>query len=298
MTVSNSNGLPDIVTVQKRLYPLIFTEIVSEQPTKQPVATAYGFKAVPEADDGSGWTQFGFRLDRWYAQVESSKMKTEISLETLQDMQALGVSNSVIVDSLADQIADEINTSIIGALNSISTVGTALTLTGNNDFEKGQDLYTKVHLAAAEIEKTTGCKGTYVVAGGKCFGYLTGCGVVQRVGESDVYKAWSGLYIVHDKYATSDYVTVGVKKDMGDYEISSLVFSPYQFDQANDGAIAYQYKGTDPKSFHPVYGVIARYALTVPPLEDNQTGAVEIDWSNLGALANSSKLSYTYAVTV
>ncbi len=298
MTVSNSNGLPDIVTVQKRVYPLVFTEIVSEQPTTQPVATAYGFKAVPEADDGSGWTQFGFRLDRWYAEVKSSKMKTEISLETIQDMAALGVSNTVIVDSLADQIADEINSDIIDSLNAISSVGTAITLVGNNDWEKGQDLYTQVHLAAAAIEKTTGCKGTYVVAGGDCFGYLTGCGVVQRVGESDVYKAWSGLYIVHDKYATSDYVTVGVKKDFGDYEISSLVFSPYKFDRATDGAIAYQYKGTDPKSFHPVYGVIARYALTVPPLESGQTGAEEIDWDNLGALANSSKLSYTYAVTV
>ncbi|AGN30112.1 head vertex protein [Vibrio phage nt-1] len=297
MTVSTSNGLPDIVTVQKRLYPLIFTEIVSEQVTKQPVATAYGFKAVSEADDGSGWTQFGFRLDRWYTEVKSSKMKTEISLETIQDLQALGVNTTIIAGSLADQIADEINTDIINALNGISTVGTALVLAGTTDFDKGQDLYAKVHVSAAEIEKSTGCQGTYVVAGGKCFGLLTGCGVVKKISDT-VYQAWSGLYIVHDKYATSDYVTVGVKKELGDYEISSIVFSPYVFDSETEGAIAYQYKGTDPKSFHSVYGVISRYALTVAPLEETQTGAVEIDWDNLGALANSSKLSYTHAVTV
>ncbi|URQ03647.1 head vertex protein [Vibrio phage PVA23] len=298
MTVSNSNGLPDIVSVQKRLYPLIFTQIVSEQPTTQPVATAFGFKSVAEADDASGWLPHGFRLDRWYAQVQSSKLKTEISLETIQDMQALGVNESIITDSIADQIADDINTNIIDSLNSISTVGSALTLAGTNDFEKGQDLYAKVHVAAAEIEKTTGCQATYVVAGGDCFGLLTGCGVVQRIGDTNVYKAWSGLYIVHDKYATTDYVTIGVKKDLGDYEISSLVFSPYNFDKATDAGIAYQYKTQDPQSFHPIYGVIARYALTVAPLEDNQTGAVEIDWDNLGVLANSSKLSYTHAVTV
>ncbi|AGB07070.1 head vertex protein [Vibrio phage VH7D] len=299
MTVSNSNGLPDIVSVQKRLYPLIFTQIVSEQPTTQPVATAFGFKSVAEADDASGWLPHGFRLDRWYAQVQSSKLKTEISLETIQDMQALGVNESIITDSIADQIADDINTNIIDALNSISTVGSAITLSGiTNRFDKGRELYSLVHASAAEIEKSTGCTGTYIVAGGEAFGLLTGTGMATQIGDTSMYKCDSGLYLVHDKYATTDYVTIGVKKELGDYEISSLVFSPYNFDKATDAGIAYQYKTQDSKSFHPIYGVIARYALTVAPLEDNQTGAVEIDWDNLGVLANSSKLSYTHAVTV
>lgn len=298
MTVSIGNGLPDIVSVQKRLYPLIFTEIVSEQPTKQPIATAFGFKAIAEPDDGSGFDLFKFSLDRWAAKVTSKKLKTEISLEAIQDLESLGLSSDLIIESIADQAADDINGDIISALNGISSIGSAIALVGTTKFDKSRELYTQVHISAAEIEKTTGCAGTYVVAGGECFGLLTGSGMVKRLGDSNVYKAESGLYIVHDKYASSDYFTVGVKKAMGDYEISSLIFSPYNFDGVVDNGVAYQYETQDPKTFHPVYALIARYALTVAPIDESHTGVHEIDWDSLGSIANSSKLSYTHAVTV
>lgn len=298
MTVLNSNGLPDIVSVQKRLYPLIFTAIVSEQPTEKPVATAYGFKAIKESSDGSGWAPYGFKLDRWNTPVESSKMKTEISLEAIEDMISLGVNTDIITDSLADQIADDINTRIIDALNKISSEGDAITLSNDTKFNKGRELYSYAHDAAAEIEKTTGCAGTYIVAGGKCFGLLTGSGLVARIEDSNIYECESGMTLVHDKYATSNYITVGVKKKMGDYEISSLVFSPYNFDKATDGGIAYQYLSQDPKSFHPVYGVISRFALTVAPMDSTQGSMNKIDWDDLGDLKGSSKLSYTHAVTI
>ncbi|AUR85823.1 major capsid protein [Vibrio phage 1.081.O._10N.286.52.C2] len=298
MTISIGNGLPDIVSVQKRLYPLIFTHIVSEQPTSQPVATAFGFKSQTEADDGSGWKLLGFSLDRWFTNVKASKLKTEISIEAIQDLAALGMGDDIITTNLADSIADDINTDIITSLNAISQVGAPLTLLGATDGDKSWDLYTKVHVAAAALEKETGCHASYAVAGGDIFGMLTGSGYVSQIGDSSIYVSVAGLTIVHDKYSTTDYFTVGVKKDLGEFELSSLVFSPYNFDGEFDSGIAYQQLAIDPSSFNPTVGVIARYALTVAPLDSSQKGAVEIDWDNLGALANSSKLSVTYDVTV
>ncbi|CAM0037119.1 major head protein [Vibrio phage K567] len=299
MTVSIGNGLPDIVTVQKRLYPLIFTEIVSEQPTKQPIATAYGFKAIKDTDDSSGWEQWKFSLDRWSATAEATKLKTDISLEAIQDMEALGLGTDLIVDSLADQAADDINTNIITALNAISTLGTAVSVNSTTGkFNKGRELYALAHVEAAKLEKETGCQGSYIVAGGETFGLIVGSGMAKRIGESNVYKLDSGLKLVHDKYATSEYFTVGVKKEMSDFEISSLIFSPYNFDGETGGGIAYQHEGQDPKTFNPIFAIIARYALTVAPLESDQTGASDIDWDDLGDKANSSKLSATFAVTL
>ncbi|CAM0044011.1 major head protein [Vibrio phage F86] len=299
MTVSIGNGLPDIVAVQKKLYPLIFTDIVSEQPTKQPIATAYGFKASEDTDDSSDWKAFKFTLDRWAAKVESTKLKTEISLETIQDLEALGLSVDLITESLADQVADDINTTIVESLNAISSIGTAFDVsTITNDFDKGRELYAKLHKESSAIEKSTGCQASYVIAGTDSFGLLIGSGMAKRVTDTNLYVLDSGMKLVHDKYATSEYITIGVKKPMGDYEISSLIFSPYNFDGDVDSGIAYQHLGMDPKSFHPVFGLIARFALTVSPLGVDQTGVHEIDWDNLGDLANSSKLSYTHAVTV
>ncbi len=299
MTISLVKGLPDIVSVQKRLYPLIFTDIVSEQPTTQPIATAFGFTAIKDTDDSSGWESWKFKLARWSAEAKSSKKKTEISIEALQDMVSLGLSEDVVVESIADQIADDINKSIIDALKSISSVGSAVDVsTLDSKFFKGRELYSSIHLEIAKLEKTSGCQGSYVVVGGDAFGYISGSGLATRIGDTDVYLLESGVKMIHDKYATEEYFTVGVKKQLSDFEISSLVFSPYNFDGKVDGGIAYQYMAQDYASLNPVIGVISRYALTVAPLEEDQTGATTIDWDNLGALANSSKLSTTVSVTL
>jgi hypothetical protein len=89
--ISLSTGLPDIVSVQKRVYPLLLTSIVSTQPTTQPIATTYGLKRKVSTPDSSGWTKMKFTLDRWSSEVQSIKLKTEISTEALTDMKALGV---------------------------------------------------------------------------------------------------------------------------------------------------------------------------------------------------------------
>lgn len=244
MSISMVNGLPDINSVQKRVYPLIFTAIVSEQPTTQPIATAYGLKAKSEADDGSGWDKYSFSIDRWYAEVENVKLKTEVSVEAIQDMMAIGIDPEFIVDNLADIVASRINQSIITNLNAISTLGTAVNIANAiGDYEKGREIYSAAHQKLAELEKDTGCVGTYIVAGGKAFELLLGCGHVSLSPEKNYHVCESGAILVHDHDATTDYFTVGVKKKIGDVELSSLVWSPYDY-TGDSAALAYQVQTT------------------------------------------------------
>lgn len=299
-SISLSSGLPDIVSVQKRVYPLIFTAIVSEQPTTQPIATSYGFKKMPaDADDGSGWTHYGFRLDRWFSNVKSHKLKTDVSIELLTDLRSLGLGEEVVIDNLADQIADDINLDIINALNIVSTNGAAINIDGSTSkFNQGRQLYAEVHAIAAKMETTTGMVGTYVVGGGLGFELLLGSSHAERVPDTNTYILDSGMILVHDKFASTDYVTIGVKKKVGEFELSSIVFSPYDYTQGSSDGLAYQVIATDPLSLSPVYGVFSRSAITAAPIGQNQQGVVEIDWDNPGAIENSSELSSQHTIIV
>lgn len=295
--ISLSTGLPDIVSVQKRVYPLLLTSIVSTQPTRLPVATAYGLKKEQEPDDASGWTKFKFRMDRWFSPVQSNKLKTEITNEAISDMNALGVSDTMITDHLADQIADDINQDLLDKLNKISSVGSSIAITSTDKYNLGRILYAEIHSSVASLESKTGVTGTYVVCGGAVYGLLLGTGWVSKVQGTNFALTNSGLIVVNDKYSLTDYVIVGVKKQIGDLELSSLVFSPYDIE--GDGGLSYNLKATDYQSLNPVFGVMARYAVTAAPLGDEaeQLGAKEIDWDNITA-NQKSDLSVYQAVTL
>lgn len=282
--ISMVNGLPDIVSVQKRVYPLLYMGIVSTQPTRQPVATVYGLKRSVDTDDSSGWKPYKFRMDRWYSSVETIKLKTEISTEALSDMRSLGISELMITDHLADQIADDINKDILDKLDKISTVGDPISISSTAlEFDKARELYSYIHHSIAELETQTGCTGTYVVAGGTAYGLLLASGMVRKIEGTNMSICDSGVFVANDKYSTTDYVTIGVKKKFGETELSSLVFSPYEIN--GEGGLSYQLVTTNPDSLNPVFGVMARYAITAAPLEDNasQRGANEIDWDNVTA---------------
>ena len=297
--ISIETGLPDIVSVQKRVYPLLFLNAISTQPTKQPIATAYGLKrSVEQPDDGSGWRNFNFRLDRWFDSVSSNKLKTEISIEALTDMRALGLDETMITDHLADQISDDINQDLLAKLNEISTVGAGISVAAGEDFDQARNLYASIHIDVAVLEGKTGCTGTYVICGGDTYGLMLASGMVTKVEGTNYSIAQSGLFVMNDKYSATNYVTIGVKKVFGETELSSIVFSPYDVD--GSGGLAYQLKVTDPNSLNPVFGVIARYAVTAAPLEDNaqQSGNVQqIPWGAITA-DHRSELSITHVVTI
>ncbi|CAL9973049.1 major head protein [Vibrio phage D479] len=305
MSISTVNALPDIVSVQKRVYPLILTAVVSEQPTSQPLATAFGLTRTADTDDGSGWSSFNFRFDRWYTQVESTKLKSEISTELLQDMRAMGLDESVIEENLADEIADEVNKKILRSLDLISDSGTGITISAALDkFNQGRNLYTEVHARVAQLERDTGCTGTYVVAGGEAFDLLSGSSLAKKEEGTNHWRMKSGLILVHDKYSAINYINVGVKKVYNDFEISSLVFSTYDYMGATSAGVqaplAYNVIGQDPNSLHPIYGVIARYAITAAPIDApaGGQGVQEIDWTAFDATKFQSKLSVKSTVTI
>lgn len=293
------NGVPDVVSVQKRAYPFIATQLVSVQPTQRPIATAFGFKQISNnTDDGSGWSQVDFRLDRWYSAVETNKLKTQVSVEVVQDLQSMGISPAIITDNISDKIASDINQDLFKKLNDISTVGGAADVSSlTNDFDKGRELYSKIHSAASNLERVTGFVGKYILASSEVYGLMLGTGMVKQHIENHVGICDSGLFIIHDKYSSaSDYFTVGVKATYGDIELSSLVFSPYEVDGSS---LSYEQIATDPNTLSPVFGVMSRYAVTTAPLAVNaQTeGANEIDWDNITDL-QKSLLSTTHAVTL
>lgn len=296
--ISFETGLPDIVSVQKRVYPLLITPIVSVQPTSLPIATTYGLKRIADVNDGSGWTQYKFRLDRWYSQVQSIKLKTEITTEAITDMKSLGLSDTFITDNLADQVADDINIDILDKLSKISTPGTGVTISlTDDDYVQARNLYAKIHVDIAALEAETGSTGSYVVCSSRVYGLLLGTGWVYKVEGTNYSLAKSGIVIVNDKYSSSEYYTVGVKKKFGDFELSSLVFSPYRFDE-QDGGLSYQLVATDTNSLNKSYGLLSRYAITTAPLENNaaQNQVYEIDWNALTA-DHLSKLSIKRVVT-
>lgn len=297
MSIDLSTGLPDIVSVQKQVFPLLFSSIVSTQPTSMPVATTFGLKKITTTQDASGWTKVDFQLDRWFAPVESNKLKTEVSIEALTDMRAIGVSDTMITDHLADRIADDINQDLLAKLALISTVGAAVVIAAAAKHIQGRELYGEIHAIVAGLEQTTGCTGTYAVAGGDAYGLLLASGWVSKVGGTNYSIAKSGLIIVNDKYSGAHYFTVGVKKKFGDTELSSLVFSPYDVD--GSGGLSYLVKAQDPGSFNPIFGIMARYAVTAAPLTEDvtQVGAIEIDWDAITP-GQRSALSSSHVLTI
>lgn len=289
-------GLPDLVSLQKKAFPLLFTKICSFQPTTQPIATAFGLLRSAEADDSSGWAPYKFTFSRWASPVASEKLKTPISVEALQDLGAQGVPQTIVTDNIAEQVADDINHDIILKLNYVSTEDvTGLSVSSAlNEYEQGRVLYAVIHQKIAEIERTTGAQGAYVVCGGNVYGKLLGTAFLKKADDGEYAIAASGVLFFNDKYTSgTNYATIGVKKVMGDFEMSTLVYSPYEV----DGTTFSYLEAIDPKSLSPVIGVISRYAITTAPLNAGQTDYFSIDdWATLDA-NHRSPLSVKYAVS-
>lgn len=295
---ANINGLPDLVSLQKRVYPLIATEIVSVQPTNQPIATAFGFKRIvdDEIDPSTGWTGYKFRFDRWNSELESVKLRTNITLELLQDLTANGLSTNIVTASLADQIADDINKDLFLKLKNISTVGEQYSMVPNMGSDKyvvGRNLFGMIHNEIAKLERNTGMQGNYVLCGQPVTTALLGSGWVYKVEETDTYyMTKTGVKVINDKYSDEAYFIVGVKKKFDDLELSSIIFSPFDFELS--GSFTYIYDMLEPKSLQPVIGVMSRYAVSSAPLQDNSTqnSFLVMDWDNITGEMKSPLSTY------
>ncbi|WVX87513.1 major head protein [Vibrio phage EniLVp02] len=292
----NSNGLPSVVSVQKKYFPLLIDKLVSVQPTKQPIATVYGMKRVEAPDDGSGWRTLEFTFDRWSSEVAAIKLKTPITLEVVQDMASMGISIDVVTEHIADHIADDINKDIFDKLRKIASreltpVQVDQTL---DEYNQARVMYAKIHAAAAKMERETGMTATYVLCSTEVYSKMLSSSFVTKSEDETYAVANSGLYVVHDKYSApgDEYFVVGVKKRVGDSEMSALVYSTYDVDES---ILEYANPTIDPDSLQPIIPVLARYTVTAAPLENGQRGLYVIDWDNITD-AQRSQLARHYEV--
>ncbi|QPB12419.1 capsid vertex [Providencia phage PSTCR6] len=252
----------------------------------------------------------GIKLDRWAAQVRTRKVKTELTVEFAQDLEANQFdADATIEDMLSIILASDINKDIIQKLVTVSSryrvKGVSdkgmLDLTqADNSPEQGRKLYRYICEMNGSIEQNTSFKGTYVLASARCVALLSASGWMKKSTEYPLADGIlkNGLPVYSDPLSPFDYVVVGTKQNLGDLEhIGSLFYAPYvDMDEAGSYRVV-----VDPTSLQPKLALMVRYALSVNPYtsidaDDNLNKASLIkgdDWDNL---VGKSKMSYLLGV--
>lgn len=274
-----------------------------------------------EAADTSKYEDFNtdmseakFEINKWQAPVKSRKIKTEMSIEVVQDLEASGFdAPEFIEDLLATQTAEEINKEIQQGLITVSTryqddsgITTGSILDLSNAQFPGRVLYKYVCLMNAEIQKNTTYSATYVVASPSVAATLESSGWVCEEDDTPIAALGTlknGLHLYVDATTPYDYIIVGTKASYGEGEtVGSLFFAPYvEGTDIEKGEDIGQFKVTnDPDALQPSVMIMARYALCVNPYTmglDNKTAKV-VDSTNLRDFAGQSKMSYIMGVKI
>lgn len=256
----------------------------------------------------------GFRIDKWQTNVKSRKLKTSLTVELAQDLEANGFDAPDFIENvLAIQMAEEINKDV---LQSLITVSSRFKVHGVSDkgvldlttpqFDNAQDrartLYYYMCEMNSHVQKQTSFAGTYAVASSRCAAILAASGWVEKKEDQDelaygVLK--NGLPLYADVNSPCDYVIVGVNADMGKGQtVASLYYAPYtegldSVDDEGDTSVGEFKVIVDPESMQPTIALLARYALTANPytVAKDDAEARIIDGADMDKMANQSKLS-------
>lgn len=249
------------------------------------------------------------KLDTWKAEVKTRKLKTGVSVEAAQDLEANGFDGpATIEDLLATQIAEDINKEIIQTMINVSskfkvkgrTSNGILDLSQQKDSNYiGKQLYQYICEINAEIQNNTSFGGTWVLASARIGGLLSGSGYlrpesseVSHYGCSGVLP--NGMLLYVDPNAPFEYLIVGVKENYGDLEsISSLVYSPYTegMDLDSEEHVGQFKVVTDPNSLHPRIMLLVRYALSVNPYTQRKGSTDRVNQDTADQLTGRSLMS-------
>lgn len=129
-----------------------------------------------------------FEINRWQADVKSRKLKTALTVELAQDMEANGFNTpEMLEDLLATQMAEEINKDIMQSIVTVShrykdaTVpNSVLDLSApGSSVDQARNLYRYVCDMVSHIERTTSYTATYVQASSRVGALLTASGWVK-----------------------------------------------------------------------------------------------------------------------
>lgn len=252
-------------------------------------------------------SEVGLRLDRWRVPVRTRKLKTSLTVELAQDLEANQFNAPETFDDLlATMMATEVNKDIIQKL---ITVSSRFRVNGTTDKgildltqadkapEQGRMLYRYICEMNSHIQRTTTYTGSYVLASSRVSALLTASGWVKEDEDNDLSsgKLNNGLPLYTDAVSPVDYVIVGVKEDYGDLEhVGSLFYAPYV---EEDGAGAYKIV-VDPYSLQPVLALMIRYGLSVNPYTSNVTDEESrlIRGDDFDSLAGKSLMSVLLGV--
>ena len=258
-----------------------------------------------------------FQVNKWNAPVKTRKLKTALTVELAQDMEANGFNAPAFLeDLLATIMADEINKDV---LQSLITVSKRYKVTGVSDNgtidltydaapEGARKLYELVCEMNSEIQKTTSYSGTFVVASSRVAAMLAGSGWLKHRPEDEQWLPETaygylinGLPVFCDVNSPLDYVTVGVKENYGGNEVvGSIFYAPYTEgldldDEEHVGAFKVI---VDPDSLQPSISLMVRYALSANPYtvaKDDKEARI-IDATNMDLMAGQSNMSYLLGV--
>lgn len=289
----------------------------------QEALVALTVRLVPDSaqtsrfESGDNTSEAPFQINKWSAPVRSRKLKTSLTIELAQDLEANGFDAPAFVDDvLATVMADEINKDIVQSLITVSSrykvEGVCpkgiFDLTYDNAPEAARKLYTIMCEMVSHIQRASSYTATYVVASTRVAAILAGSGWLRHRPEDDQYLSdtaygflKNGLPLYCDTNTPLDYVTVGVKEDLGGKEvIGSLFYSPYTEgadldDEEHIGAFKVV---VDPESLQPSVGLLVRYALAANPYtvaKDDKEARV-IDATDMDAMAGQSDLSVLLGV--
>ncbi|UOX40551.1 major head protein [Aeromonas phage GomatiRiver_11] len=256
-------------------------------------------------ESGAEIVKTNFKFDRWNAAVKSRKLKSDVTVELMQDLEANKLdAPSVVEDVLATMISEDINKDIIQTLGTVSTrfmmgdmTKPILDLTTATDAVIiGRTLYQYVCEMKGQMQRQTSFDATYALCSVRVGALLSASGWLKPsddpLADGELYN---GMKVYVDAYSSFDYVVVGCKHEMNDIEhVGSLFFSPYV---ESDNLGSYKIIN-DAESLQPHLCMMIRYGLSVNPYttglgDDEKRITQGDDWSKL---AGQSRMSYILGV--
>ncbi|QAY01280.1 head vertex protein [Aeromonas phage ZPAH1] len=200
-------------------------------------------------------------MNKWKAHVRSRKLRTEITVEMLQDLAGMNMDGDAAVeDLLSVAIAEEINSDIIMKLVTVATKEKKAVPynVATTEYFAGRDLVARACRMGAQITLDTSFKPTYLLASAHVAALIQTSGLV----DNEHRIIGTKMQLVVDTKTPVHYMLVGVKKQFeGMDTVSAVYYSPYiEEDEAGTFMVA-----SDPQALQPVIGIINRYALSCSP---------------------------------
>lgn len=225
---------------------------------------------------GNAMNQVSFKIDRVTVTAKTRKLKSEFSIEMVQDLQSQHGQNAEaeLLDLIEFELQADIDQEILGFVkaDAIALPDVVVNnVVGTTEASKFQGIYTQVVNACEKIvHGTKRGAGNIVVASPKVIaalsltGKLTGVAADlnnnvksgQGVGITFVGTLDNGAKVFRDAFATKDEVLVAYKGSTA--ADAGAFYCPY--------IPLMTQKATDPETLQPVIAMMTRYAIAATPL--------------------------------